>query len=216
MSSTAIHTQIAHPAQPRPLSRLQRSILACVSAGLFLAAAPAQGERRPGGAVKDGAPQGVDVIRTMAMYLARGTGQWIAPYSSDGDGPDAVGLWFELSAQNFVLELTVVFHYGDKVQPYSKSYWFWHPGRREVQYHEVSPGGSIRTGTTHFSDEKTFVTLSESIAADGTKKPNRGENVMLSDDEHVTTAFVKDAAGEWVASNEYTWKRVPESERKSL
>jgi len=186
------------------------TLLACMSIGAFLAAAPVR---------KDDTPKGLDVIRTMAIYLTRGTGQWIAPYSSSGSpgsgGPDAVGLWFELAAQSHVLELTVVFHYGDDVRPHSKSYWYWHPGRREVQYLEVSPGGAIRMGTTHFSDAQTFVTLTDSIGPDGQTKPNRGENVILSDDEHLTTAFALDAAGEWVATNEHSWERVPESDRKS-
>ncbi len=209
MTSTVTCTDLASPGRRwRPSPRIMLASLACMFIGVFLAAAPVQ---------EDDTPKGLDVIRTMAMYLTGGTGQWIAPYPSDGDEdlPDAVGLWFELTAQSHVLELTVVFHYGDEVQPHSKSYWFWHPGRREVQYHEVSPGGSIRMGTTHFSDERTFVTLTDAIAADGTTTPSRGDNIILGEDEHVTTAFVLNAAGEWDESMQHTWKRVPESERKS-
>lgn len=192
----------------RPSSRIMPALLACVSFGVFSGAAPVK---------EQDTPEGVHALIEAAKYLTRGTGQWRAPYTSSSggpDAPDAVGLWFDLAAQSWLLELTVVFYYGDKVEPYSKSYWFWHPGRQEVQYHEVNPGGSIRMGTMHFSDERTFVTLTDAIGMDGKTKPNRGENVMLSEDEHLTIAYVKDAAGEWVASNEHTWKRVPESEQK--
>jgi hypothetical protein len=176
-----------------------------MSVGVFSSAALVQ---------KDDAPKGADALREMVQYLARGTGQWRAPYPSGNGGPDAVGLWFEAAAGGHMLELTVVFHYGDDVRPYSRSYWFWHPGRREIQYHEVNPDGSIRMGTTHFTDERTFITLTEAIGVAGGTKPNRGENVLLSEDEHLTTAYVQDAAGEWVESNQLTWKRVSESERK--
>ncbi len=188
----------------RASSRILLALVACIAIGVSSSAARVQ---------NDNTPKGVNALKEMVQYLARGTGQWRAPYPGSG-GPDAVGLWFEATARGHMLELTVVFHYGEEARPYSRSYWFWNPERREIQYHEVNPDGSIRMGTTHFTDERTFITLTDAIGRDGETQPNRGENVILSEDEHLTTAYVRDTAGEWVESNQLTWARVSKPEQK--
>ena len=90
-----------------------------------------------------------------------------------------------------------------------KGYWMWHPGREEILYHEASPSGQVRMGTTHFSDANTFITLTEAVRRTGETVPNRGENIILTDDSHRTTAFGLDENGEWVEQNGLTWTREP-------
>lgn len=159
------------------------------------------------------APEGEASLRRMMEYLASQGGRWRAPNPqhdpSNERSPEALGLWFEVSARGRVLELTVVAHFGSDVRSGSKSYWLWHPGREEILYHEIRPSGGVRMGTTHFSDERTFITLTEAVSASGEVTPNRGENVIVSDDLHETIAFALDQNGNWVEEQALTWTRTP-------
>ena len=158
------------------------------------------------------APVGEAAFQRMVDYLAREGGQWRAPNPRHEPGndrsPDAIGLWFESAAQEQVLELTVVFHYGDKVRHSTRGYWYWHPGREEIVYQEVSPSGSVRSGTAHFENENTFITLTEKFSASGDVTLNRGVNVLTEEDRHETTAYGKGPDGEWVEQNALAWTRT--------
>ncbi|MCI0488869.1 MAG: hypothetical protein L0229_19940 [Blastocatellia bacterium] len=188
----------------RASSRLTLALAAWMSIGVFPSEALGQTES---------GPTGVKAFEHMAEYLTRGTGQWRAAAPPRNGGPDALGLWFERGARGKLLELTVVMYYGNEVRVGSKSYWFWHPGRREIVYQEVLPNGGIRMGTTHFTDARTFITLTNAIGPDGKTAPNRGENVILSENEHRTTAYARDAAGKWVEQLALTWVRGSEPAR---
>ncbi|MFG0256961.1 MAG: hypothetical protein ACF8GE_03570 [Phycisphaerales bacterium JB043] len=161
---------------------------------------------------RDAPPQGREAFERMVAYLARDGGQWRAPNprhdESNPRSPEAVGLWFTAPAGGNVLELTVVFHYGDRVRHSTRGYWYFHPGRDEIVYHEVSPGGAVRTGTAHFESEDTFVTLTEAFARDGSVTRNRGVNVLSEENSHHTTAYAMGDDGQWVEQNALSWTRV--------
>ncbi|NNF05466.1 MAG: hypothetical protein HKN21_01775 [Candidatus Eisenbacteria bacterium] len=156
------------------------------------------------------APTGVASFEFMVEYLSGGTGKWRAPIPPRDGGPDALGLWFEPAAGGKLLELTIVLHYGDEARPSMKGYWLWHPGRKEILYHEVSPSGRIRTGVSHFTDARTFVNLTEAFGLNGKSTSNRGVNTFTSENEHLTTAYKLDARGEWVEQQSLTWVREAE------
>ena len=153
------------------------------------------------------APVGSDSFEHMAEYLSRGTGQWRAVIPSREGGPDALGLWFDRTAQGRLLELTVVLFYGEEARKGLRGYWLWHPGQDAILYHEVAPSGRVRMGTSHFTDPITFVTLTESVDTDGSKTPNRGVNILLDENEHRTTAYALDSSGEWQEQQSLTWFR---------
>lgn len=159
------------------------------------------------------APEGEASLRRMMEYLAGQGGRWRAANPlhdpTNQRSPEALGLWFEVAAGGRVLELTVVAHFGSDVRSGSKSYWLWHPGRKEILYHEIRPSGGVRMGTTHFSDARTFITLTESVSSSGDVTPNRGENVLVSADLHETIAFALDENGNWVEEQALTWTRTP-------
>jgi hypothetical protein len=154
-------------------------------------------------------PAGVASFELMAEYLSRGTGRWRAPVPARDDGPDALGLWFERTAGGRLLELTVVLDYGAEARPGLRGYWLWHPGRKEILYHEVSPSGRVRMGTAHFTDTQTFVTLTDAVGSNGRTTPNRGVNILSRENEHDTTAHALNAQGEWVEQQTLTWAREP-------
>ena len=154
-------------------------------------------------------PAGLESFEHMAEYLSRGTGHWRAAIPSREGGPDALGLWFERTAQGRLLELTVMLFYGKEERKRIKGYWLWHPGKEAILYHEVAPSGRVRMGTSHFTDPITFVTLTESVGTDGIKTPNRGVNILLSEIEHRTTAYALDSSGEWQEQQSLTWFREP-------
>ena len=177
--------------------------LVCVLAGLPQTEALAQSDSVPAGAAS---------FEVMAEYLSRGTGRWRAPIPPREGGPDALGLWFERTAGGRLLELTVVIHYGSEARNGLKGYWLWHPGRKEILYHEVVPNGKVRLGTSHFVDSRTFVTLTDAVDMDGKTTPNRGVNVLTSENEHLTTAYFLDAQGDWQEQQSLVWTREPEME----
>lgn len=167
----------------------------------------------PHQATSQSVPQGSESFQRMVDYLAGGSGRWQAPNPrhdpTNDSSPEAIGLWFESSAQGHLLQLTVVFHVGSAIRTGERSYWLWHPGREEILYHEVSPSGAVRMGTTHFIDENTFVTLTEAVSNTGSIASNRGENVILGENAHRTTAYALDAEGNWIERNALTWTRTP-------
>jgi hypothetical protein len=83
-------------------------------------------------------PEGREAFEAMVEYLAGDGGRWHAPNprhdESNPRSPDGVGLWFDAPANGNVLELTVVFHYGERVRHSTRGYWYWHPGRDEIVY----------------------------------------------------------------------------------
>jgi hypothetical protein len=188
----------------------RRFTTSLVVAGLvsvaFLSWAPRQ-------AMGQSVPEGFDSFQRMVDYLAGGSGRWRAPNPrhdpTNDSSPEAIGLWFQSSARGHLLQLTVVFHIGSATRTGEHSYWLWHPGRREILYHEVSPNGAVRMGTTHFTDENTFVTLTEAVSNSGNIASNRGENVILGENAHRTTAYAQDAEGNWIEQNGLTWTRTP-------
>ena len=165
---------------------------------------------------QEATPTGVASFHRMRDYLASQGGRWRAPNPrqdpTDDTSPEAFGLWFEVAARGRVLELTVVTHFESDVRMGAKSYWFWHPGQKEILYHEIRTSGGVRMGTTHFSDERTFVTLTEAVSPSGDNTPNRGENVIVSDNLHETIAFALDQNGDWVEQQALTWTRTPVSD----
>jgi len=158
-------------------------------------------------------PEGAESFQQMVDYLAGGSGRWRAPNPrhdpTNASSPEAIGLWFQASARGHLLQLSVVFHIGSEIRRGEQSYWLWHPGRKEILYHEVSPSGAVRIGTTHFTDEDTFVTLTEAVSSSGRITSNRGENVILGENAHRTTAYTLDSEGNWVEQNGLTWTRTP-------
>ena len=64
-------------------------------------------------------------------------------------------------------------------------------------------------GTSHFTDAKTFITLTDAVGLDGEITPNRGVNILSSENKHRTTAYAQDAQGEWVQQQSLTWEREP-------
>jgi hypothetical protein len=162
----------------------------------------------------ESAPKGPESFKKMAEYLATGTGQWRAPAPARNGGPDAYGLWFEHTTRGRLLELTIVLYFGDKIRPGIKGYWFWHPGRGKIVYHEISPNGGVRIGTSHFTRADTFITLTDAFRLDGGKTAtNRGENIFLGENKHATTSFARDAAGKWVKQLSLTWVREPTAKK---
>lgn len=184
------------------MQNITKSLMLILAIGLFISILPNKSFGQ-----KETAPTGVKAFEHMAEYLARGTGQWKAPAPKRAGGPDAYGLWFKRTTRGRLLELSIVLYFGDKVRTGIKGYWFWHPGQRKIVYHEISPGGQVRTGTAHFTDNQTFINLTDAFGRDGKPKPNRGENVFLSENEHRTTAYKKDAEGKWVKQLGLTWIR---------
>ncbi len=168
---------------------------------------------RPQSAQDPSAPQGMEAFRRMMSYLAGGSGRWRAPNPNHDPtsktSPEAIGLWFQTSARGNLLQLTVVGHVGSQFRKWSESYWLWHPGRKEILYHEVGPNGAVRMGTTHFTDEHTFVTLTEAVSPTGSIASNRGENVIVDENAHRTTAYALDPEGKWIEQNALTWTRTP-------
>ena len=190
----------------------RRSVLLRTAAGISLAiltlcssAGTAAGQDR--------VPTGIAAFERMRDYLAAEGGRWRAPNPShdpsNGRSPDAFGLWFEVSAQGRVLELTVVNHFGSEVRKGSTSYWFWHPGDRRILYHEIRTSGGVRMGRTDFEGPHTFVTLTEAVSATGDDNTlNRGRNVIVSDTVHATVAFTLGERGEWTEQQALTWTRT--------
>lgn len=170
----------------------------------------------PQSAQDPSAPQGMEGFRRMVSYLAGGSGRWRAPNSKHdptrNTSPEAIGLWFQASARGNILQLTVVGHVGPQVHKWSESYWLWHPGRKEILYHEVGPNGAVRMGTTHFTDENTFITLTEAVSPTGNIASNRGENIIIDENAHRTTAYALDPEGQWIEQNALTWTRTPPGE----
>ena len=159
------------------------------------------------------APQGMEAFQRMVSYLAGGSGRWRAPNPRHDPtreaSPQAIGLWFQEAAGGNLLQLTVVGHVGSQIRKWEVGYWLWHPGRKEILYHEVSINGQVRMGTTHFTDENTFVTLTEAVGVTGPPAQNRGENVFLDENSHRTTAYALDSEGKWIEQNALTWTRTP-------
>lgn len=168
---------------------------------------------------EDPEPMDQRAFGRMVEYLTRDGGRWKAPNTNHQAGnprsPDAYGLWFESTSQGHLLELTVVLHFGDEARPTMKSYWFWHPGRQETIYQEIQRSGTLREGTCHFEDDKTFVTLTEVFRTTGSVAENRGVNVMTEANRHDTTAYAKGPDGAWVEQASLSWIRTPQESAPS-
>ena len=146
------------------------------------------------------------------FLAALATGERLYRHVTVGPMPSASG--FERTTEGRLLELTVVIFYGDEIRTGLKGYWFWHPGRQQILYHEVAPSGRVRMGTSHFTDSTTFITLTESVGSDGKTTPNRGVNVLHGENEHRTTAYALGEQGNWVEQQSLVWVREPESTEK--
>jgi hypothetical protein len=153
-------------------------------------------------------------FQKMASYLSSGTGRWRAPNenhdATNAASPEALGLWFERTLDGHLLELTIVGYYGGEPRITGiRAYWFWHPGRRQTIYQEISRSGLVRTGTAAFTNDSTFFTTTEAVTAAGRRSQHRGENMMLSDRVHRTTAYILSPEGDWVEQRSLTWTLKP-------
>ena len=130
--------------------------------------------------------------------------------ATNASSPEALGLWFERSLDGHLLELTIVGYYGGEPRITGiRAFWFWHPGRQQTIYQEISRSGLVRTGTAAFTNDSTFFTTTEAVTAAGRSSQHRGENMMLSDRVHRTTAYILGPDGDWVEQRSLTWTLEP-------
>ena len=147
----------------------------------------------------------------MANYLSADSGKWFAPnpkYEPENlSSTRALGLWFNMKLKQNLLHLSLVIYKGDTAHITADSFWLLHPGEQRIKYYDINSKGDFIDGENHFASDEKFITRLYSYAPDGHIQFERGENIIISKNEHKTKSSVYEK-GKWREIGSFTWKRT--------